>query len=93
LSRRRFRGRRPQLANDRSREEWGVRRAIIAPPDLGLVELTSKWIEFMHHGRRIAVIFVGRHDAVVAVAGLEDDDADHEVLARFQARRCAVLRA
>lgn len=35
-------------------------------------------VEFVDDGGRIAVIFGGQHDAVVASVSMEDDDADHE---------------
>ena len=50
---------------------------IFASPDLAGA-LSREWIEFVYHGGWIAVIFVGRHDAVVAVARLEDNHANHE---------------
>jgi len=35
-------------------------------------------IEFVDHNFRIAVIFGGRHDAEIVVAGAKDDNAGHE---------------
>ena len=39
---------------------------------------SSPGIEFVDHNLGIAVIFSGRHDAEIVVAGAKDDDAGHE---------------
>ena len=39
---------------------------------------SSPGIEFVDHNLGIAVIFGGRHDAEIVVAGAKDDDAGHE---------------
>jgi hypothetical protein len=56
--------------------KFGV--GIPPPPDVIDAPSGLKGVEFVDDGGGVTVIFGRRHDAVFAVAGMKDGDADHQ---------------
>jgi len=65
-----------------SRRRWAAgaefQSWIPAPPNSSLARLGLERVEFMEDAGGIAIELGRGHDAEVAVAGLENGDADHE---------------